>query len=346
MSKSLPTPAFDPDAPASGGGIYGLPFTPAQARVVLIPVPWEATVSYRTGTARGPAAILAASAQVDLFDRETGRPYAQGIAMLPIPKTVAAWNRAARKLATPIIRAGGVGKNKTLIKQLTQVNALCEKMNDWVYATATHWLAQGKRVGLVGGDHSTPFGLIRAILEKYPDAGILHLDAHADLRDAYEGFTWSHASIMHNVMTWLPAKKLVQVAIRDFGEAEFSFMEKSGGRIVSFFEADLRCRQLSGEPFQKIAGEIVAALPKQVYLSFDIDGLDPVLCPHTGTPVPGGLSFPEVCALVRTVRESGREIVGFDLNEVAPGPRGDEWDANVAARLLYKMIGWTVMGKA
>ena len=144
----------------------GLPVPPGAARVGRLPVAGEAAVSYRTGTARGPAAILTASAQVDLFDRETGRPYEQGIAMLPIPKTVAAWNRAARKLATPIIRAGGAGKNKTLIKQLAQVNGLCDKMNDWVYETATHWLAQGKRVGLVGGDHSTPFGLIRAILEK------------------------------------------------------------------------------------------------------------------------------------------------------------------------------------
>lgn len=331
---------FDPDGSLNGEGIFGLPFGVDDSRVVLIPVPWEATVSYRAGTAGGPSAILNASVQVDLFDHDTGRPYERGIAMLPQSSELAAWNCEARKLAAPIIDVGGVGQSQEFASDRDEVNRLCEKMNAWVYETAKHFLSRGKLVGLVGGDHSTPYGLMQAVLEVHPDAGILHLDAHADLREAYEGFTWSHASIFYNVMTRLPAKKLVQVAIRDFSEGERTFIEKSGDRVVTFFESDLRRRQFKGETLASIAKSIVQTLPQKVYLSFDIDGLDPALCPNTGTPVPGGFNFAETCELLRTLRESGREIVGFDLSEVAPGPNGDEWDANVGARLLYKMIGW------
>jgi agmatinase len=215
-------------------------------------------------------------------------------------------------------------------------------MNGWVLQQTRAWLARGKIVGVVGGDHSTPFGCIQAYAEKYPGLGVLHLDAHADLRDAYEGFTWSHASIMFNVMTRVPGvKKLVQVGIRDFGEAEHDFITRSDGRVKTFYDAALKAGQFAGLPWRDEVDRIVRELPQHVYLSFDVDGLDPTLCPHTGTPVPGGLSFAQACALIEGVVRAGKRIVGFDLNEVAPGP-DDEWDANVGARLLYKMIGWTL----
>ena len=100
-----------------------------------------------------------------------------------------------------------------------------------------------------------------------------------------------------------------------------------------------------GETWRQQVDRIVQELPQKVYLSWDIDGLDPTLCPHTGTPVPGGLSFHMATALVAGVVRSGRRIVGFDLVEVAPGPDGDEWDGNVGARLLYKMIGFTLLSR-
>ncbi len=335
--------AFDPNAAAGpDSGIFGLPHTPEEAKVVLLPVPFEATTSYGGGTSEGPAAVLSASKQVDLFDVETGRPYASGIAMLDEPSDVRAWNDQAKALAAPIIADGGVTPKTQ--KALDEVNRLCERMNDWVYQTARAWLSRGKLVGLIGGDHSTPFGSIRAHAEKYPGLGVLHLDAHADLRDAYEGFTWSHASIMHNVATRIPqVGKIVQVAIRDLGEAEHEMITSSKGRIVTFFDADLQRKTFDGVPWARQVDEIVQALPRQVYLSFDIDGLDPTLCPHTGTPVPGGLSFAQANALVAGVVRSGRQIVGLDLNEVAPDPDGGEWDGNVGARLLYKMIGWALL---
>lgn len=335
--------AFDPNAAAApDSGIFGLPYTPTDAGVVLIPVPFEATTSYGGGTAQGPAAILEASKQVDLFDLETGRPYEAGIAMLAIPEDVAAWNAEAKAIATEVYDGGAEAPSQAH----EQVNALCNRMNEWVYTTARTWLSQGKLVGLIGGDHSTPFGSIRAHAEAHPGLGVLHLDAHADLRDAYCGFTWSHASIMFNVLERIPqVASLVQVGIRDFGEAEYEVIQSRAPRIKTFFDADLARMKDAGASFGSLASQIVEALPQKVYLSFDIDGLDPTLCPSTGTPVPGGLSWHEVNRLVATVVASGRQIVGFDLNEVAPGPDGDEWNGNVGARLLYKMIGWALKSR-
>jgi len=328
---------FDPNAAAApDSGVYGLSVAPEDAAVVLIPVPFEATTSYGGGTADGPKTVLSASRQVDLFDLDTGKPYEAGIAMLAEEEEVRGWNDAAKGLAKPIIEAGGEGDP-------APVNALCEKMNEWVYGHAKAWLQRGKLVGVVGGDHSTPFGNIKACAEKYPGLGVLHLDAHADLRDAYEGFTWSHASIMFNVLKHLPGvKKLVQVGIRDFSESEHEVITGSKKRCVTFFDAQLARARDGGETWREQVDRIVKELPAKVYLSWDIDGLEPTLCPHTGTPVPGGLTFNQAVGLLDGVARAGKQIVGLDLNEVAPGPDGDEWDGNVGARLLYKMIGYAL----
>lgn len=334
--------SFDPDAAAgSASGIYGLPFTPEESRVVVVPVPFEATTSYGGGTSRGPAAVLEASRQVDLYDRDTGKPYATGIAMLDIPKKIVRWNREAKALAAPVIEAGGATNRKTRAAA-AKVNQISDAVNEWVFEQTSSLLERDKIVVVLGGDHAVPFGAIRAHAERYPGLGILHLDAHADLRDAYEGFTWSHASIFHNVMTRLPkVGKLVQAGVRDLGQAENKMIETSKGRIKTFFDSDLAAQKDEGVPFATIADEMVAALPDDVYLSWDIDGLDPTLCPGTGTPVPGGLSWNEVIALLRAIKRSGKRIVGLDLCEVSPGET--EWDANVGARLLYKMIGFALL---
>jgi agmatinase len=322
-------PKFDPDAAAvEHSGIFGLPHTPDDAHVVIIPVPFEATTSYGGGTSRGPRAVFDASKQVDLFDRETGRPYEAGIAMLDVPRKIVQWNAKAKKS-----------------RSKKQVNAFGDRVNEWVYDTTSRLLAQGKMPVTLGGDHSVPFGAIRAYAETYPGLGILHLDAHADLRDAYEGYVWSHASIFHNVMTKIPGvAKLVQVGVRDLGEAESRMIEQSGGRIVTFFDPDLAAEKEQGRTWAAIANEVVAHLPDTVYLSWDIDGLDPTLCPSTGTPVPGGLSWNEAIGLLRAIVRAKKRIVGLDLCEVAPGDI--EWDANVGARLLYKMIGFALLTTA
>ena len=344
-----PPKAFDPDAAAGAGtGIFGLRAAAAKSRVIILPVPFEATTSYGGGAARGPAAVLAASRQVDLLDRETGRPYEAGIAMLPIPRNIMAWNREAKPLAAGVIRAGGVGEGGKphLRRALARVNAIGALLNGWV-RRETERILESRRIAVVlGGDHSVPFGAIEAYAARDPGLGILHIDAHCDLREAFEGFTWSHASIYHNVMTRVPGvARLVQVAVRDMGAREETMIARSRGRIVLYHDADLAGRLARGETWEHLTKEIVSRLPARVYISFDIDGLDPTLCPHTGTPVPGGLSFHQATSLMLAVARSGRTIVGGDLCEVSPGSGADEWDANVGSRILYKMIGSILLSR-
>jgi agmatinase len=337
---------FDPSSAAVGGGIYGLPHTPEEARVVLLPVPWEATVSYGAGAVDGPQAILDASRQVDLRDRDTGRPYEAGIALLPVSADVRAWNEEARRHAQPVIQNGGPGDRPELRQAAAEVNALSERLNQWVYEQCAPWVQAGKLVGVVGGDHSSPFGGLRAAAEANPGLGVLHVDAHADLRESYEGFRWSHASIMFNVARDLPAvERIVQVGIRDYSDDEDALIRENPERLRTYFESDLRRLMQEGEHWARLMGRVVAELPSRVWISFDIDGLDPSLCPHTGTPVPGGLTFAEMVGLLRMLVASGRRVVGFDLSEVAAGG-GSDWDANVGARVLYKLIGFALMSQA
>lgn len=333
-------PGIDPNAAACGDGIFGLDDAAGDAAVVLVPAPFDATTSYRPGTAAGPDAILTASRQLDLHDHETGEPWQVGIAMLPAPEPIAAHNRSARALVEGL-------RERDDPQALARVNALCAEVNDTITATVGTWLDAGKLVGLVGGDHATAFGSIRAQAERNDDFGVLHIDAHADLRRAYEGFSWSHASVMDAVCEGLPSvSRLVQVGVRDFCDEERERINASDGRIRTFLDVDLQARLFAGEAWGAVVRDIVACLPRDVYVSFDVDGLDPKLCPHTGTPVPGGLSFNQATFLLREVVRSGRRIIGFDLVEVAPGPDGDEWDGNVGARLLYKLIGWTLLSRA
>ncbi len=323
---------FDPDAPAAEGSLYGLPCSPETARIQVQVVPWQATTSYRRGTRGGPAALVSASVQVDLFDVEYGDFWQAGIALLPEDERIRAWDDEAEPDALRVIENLGDDPEAA-----ARVNRLSERVNDVVYASAMATLDAGKIPTVVGGDHSSPFGLIRAVAERFPGVGVLHIDAHADLRDAYEGFTWSHASIMFNTLRHISDVSLVvQVGIRDVGSAEVALI-RSEPRLRTFFDADLAARLADGEPWTTLVDEIIAALPAQVYVSFDVDGMEPSLCPTTGTPVPGGLDWRQVQRLLARLADA-REIVGFDVNEIGPG----EWDGNVAARLFYKLCGATL----
>lgn len=332
---------FDPNAPAAeGSGIFGLDCPRADAAVVLVPVPFDATTSYRPGAADGPEAILAASHQVDLFDSQVGRPYSEGIHMLEPDSGLRELSRATREVARPVLDSG---EADGVVSR--EVDRAGDRVNLWVTQQVTSALEQGAIPGVVGGDHSVPLGALRACGER-GSFGVLHIDAHADLREAYQGFRWSHASIMHNALREVPAiERLVQVGIRDLCEAEVASIEASGGRVVTHYDMDWQRRLAEGQAYLALCAEAVASLPQRVYVSFDVDGLDPSLCPHTGTPVPGGLSFGQACLLLEALQRSGREIIGFDLCEVAPGPDDDEWDAAVGARLLYKLCGFALLSR-
>ena len=345
--------SFDPNAAAQAdSGIFGLPFEEKDSNLIYLPVPWEATTSYGGGTSLGPDAILKASHQVDLFDLDVVRPYEAGLYLLPASGDIRHLNGRAKSLAERVIEAGGVIDGRPdLEKALGEVNQLGVELNQYVYQETRRILEKNKTVAVIGGDHSVPYGALKAIAEKVPSFGVLHFDAHSDTRKAYEGFIWSHASIFYNVLENIPqVTQLTQVGIRDFCEEEMNYVQSQEKRVKVFFDSQLARRKFEGETWKKISQEIIDTLPKEVWISFDIDELDPRFCPHTGTPVPGGLDFHEVNYIFSALVKSGRKIIGFDLNEVAPNPQDeeDEWDANVGARLLYKLSAWTLasQGKA
>lgn len=325
--------SFDPNGPGKVGQLFGLPFDQTTAEVVIVPIPWDVTVSYKSGTAAGPQAMLAASSQVDLFVKDIPNAWQLGIAMQPIPSKIADESSHLREMALSHIDKIERGEAEGDKFAVARINEACESLLIYVKTSIKKLLDQNKLVGLIGGDHSTPLGFIHALNERYDSFGILQIDAHADLRRAYEGFTYSHASIMFNALKMPSVRRLVQVGIRDYCEEEQKVMDRAKGRIKTFFDADIKQSEFDGENWSSICHRIVDELPELVYISFDIDGLDPKLCPHTGTPVPGGLDFFQVTSLLKMVAQSGKKIIGFDLNEVAPGD--DEWDANVGARLLY-----------
>jgi agmatinase len=319
----------DPNAKASSkDGIFGLPFNEKESRVVYLPIAWDVTTSYMAGTSKGPDAILDASPQIDFFDMDFSDAFKSGLFLRQTDPWINKSNTAFRKLAKKVIDTDST-------KEISKVNAASEQLNLKIYKEVKALLSKNKIAVIVGGDHSTPFGSIKAYAEKYPGMGVLHIDAHSDTRDAYMGFTHSHASIMRNVSEKISGvKKIVQVGIRDFCEDEYKYI-KSSKKFSVYFDQVISKRKMEGTIFKKIANEIIKDLPEHVYISFDIDGLDPRFCPRTGTPVPGGLDYSEIIYLIVALAKSGKKIVGFDLVEVG----ADEWDGNVGMRLLYKMTG-------
>jgi agmatinase len=340
---------FDPNSIGlKANNIFGLPFSAEEAAVVLLPVPWEVTVSYRPGAASGPEKIFDAAMQVDLYDPDVADGWKRGFHMLPIDRNIRSKSDYLRQCAELILTnmADGcnIADNKQLSQKLVDINEGGKLLLDWVYEMTMNLLKDGKKVGLIGGDHSTPLGFIKALATMNDDFAILQIDAHADLRVAYEGFTYSHASIMYNVLQQIPqVTKLVQVGIRDYCDEELGMINNSNGRITTFFDKDIKEQQYEGATWKEICTQIIAALPQKVYISFDIDGLDPKLCPHTGTPVPGGFEAEQIFYLFKMLHASGKQIIGFDLNEVSGGDAiGDSIDAIVGARVLFKLCNFMV----
>lgn len=337
---------FDPNSVGNpNNNIFGLPFTEEEARLIILPVPWEVTVSYNAGTARAPDHIFKASLQVDLYDPDAVDAWKQGYFMRQPDQKILTRSDYLRKEAELYIhyisQGDAVCDNKFMIKTLKDINAGSEILNDWVYNQTITLLRQNKLVAILGGDHSTPLGFMKACAEHFGSFGILQIDAHCDLRKAYEGFKYSHASVMYNALEEISqVEKLVQVGIRDFCDEELDYISESNGRVYTLFDQHIKVQSYEGVTWKQMTDAVIEQLPQQVYLSFDIDGLDPKLCPQTGTPVAGGLEVEQTLYLIRRVIQSGRRIIGFDLNEV--GVSQNEWDENVGARLLYRLCNLLV----
>ncbi len=314
---------FDPNSPATeDDGLFGLPFSADEASVVIVPVPWDATSSQARASSLAPDAIFAASKYVELHDHVQGRIYEKGIAMAEACEEVTVLNEQS------------IAMQQTSTFHGEQLTAPCERLNGIVEVNVGKYVDAGKVVGVLGGDHSVAYGAIRAQLEQYPGVGILHIDAHCDLRRGFDGVRYSHASVMYNVVEDCSPDRLVQVGVRSYCDFEADYAREAH-QIHTYFDADLHAALARGESWYSLCRRIVEPLPRRVYVSLDIDGLDPSMCPNTGTPVPGGLAYNDVLFLLRHVCESGRQVVGFDLVEAG----ASEFDANVAAHLLYQLCG-------
>ena len=337
---------FDPNGASNpSNNIYGFPTTEEEARLVILPVPWEVTVSYNAGTSRASEHILKASMQVDIYDRDYPDAWKQGFYMRPADKKILMKSDYLRKEAELYIafisRGEDLRKNAFMCKSLKDINEGGTYLNEWVYEQTRGLMNRGKLVALLGGDHSTTLGYFKSIAEKYGEFGILQIDAHCDLRKCYEDFVYSHASVMYNALEEIPQIiKLVQVGVRDYSESEWDYIKGSNNRVVTFFDKDIKRRQYEGDNWKHVVDDIVNQLPQKIFLSFDIDGLDPKLSPNTGTPVFGGFEAEQVFYLLRKMLESGREFLGFDLVEVGIGET--DWDSNVGARVLLKLCNLLV----
>ncbi|MCX7696619.1 MAG: agmatinase family protein [Bacteroidales bacterium] len=320
-------------------GIFGLPFAYDNARLILIPICWDVTTSYREGSALAPENILDASYQLDLYDPIWGNVWEKGIYLMEIDEEISDVNSIERRKARSIIDFFENEEGELpprLKKALKEVNDACDQTNSYVFQKVKKVFEDNKIPALVGGDHSISFSSISFLSSHYQNFGILQFDAHADLRKAYMGFSHSHASVMRNVLENNSGiKKLVQVGIRDLCQEEMDFIQ-THDEIKTFFMKKIRYEQFTGKTWHVIAQEIVDQLPENIYISFDIDGLDATLCPHTGTPVPGGLLYDEVTYLLDTIVKQGKTIVGFDLVETGYDPI-NHWDEIVSCRLLYQL---------
>ncbi len=347
MTKEEKIANFDPSGVGlKNGHFIGLPFAEEDAEIILLPVPWDVTVSFGDGTSTGPQNILECSIQLDLYDEDVPDAWKKGIYMRHLDLVWLNRNKELRPDAETYIdflENGGNSKDDSHFKNiLAKINDNCWQLKNWVFEESTKILNEEKKVGIVGGEHSVALGYLEALSHKYDEFGVLQIDAHQDLRNAYEGFIYSHASIFYNALKIKNINPLIQVGIRDTCEEEINLAKQNKDRIKIWPNQKIKEDIFHGKNYSELCQKIIEPLPHHVYISFDIDGLTPDLCPNTGTPVPGGLTFSEAVYLIKSIVESGREIIGFDLCEVA-GMEND-WDGNVGARMLYKLCN--LMGKS
>lgn len=283
---------------------FGLPFCyggllPEQsaferAGVVILPIPYEQTTTYGTGTKEGPQALIAASRHMELYDEELDYEVFQ------------------------------VGIHT--LRELEPDARGPEAMMDRIARVTRELLHHGKFVVGLGGEHTVTVGLVRAFAERFPGLSVLQFDAHADLREAYQGTPFNHATVMRRVSELVPA---VHVGIRSLSREEATWIKQRGARL--FYASEVVSTP-------DIATAISAALTDQVYITICLDGFDPSIMPAVGTPEPGGLGWYDVLRIVRRVAEM-RHIVGFDVVELFPMPGNIATDF-LAAKLVYKVLGY------
>jgi agmatinase len=293
MIRSNPL-KYTENEPFTFGALDPTEFPYGESRVAILPIPYEATTSYGTGTKNGPREIIQASRYLELYDEETkSEVYRRGIFTLPEMRT---------NVASPSL------------------------MVEEIYGAAKSILEDQKFLVALGGEHSITPPLVKSHVEKYPHLCVLQIDAHGDLRESYEGSEYSHACAMRRVLELVRG---VQVGIRSVSSEEIEILPSLPTRV--FFAHELRSNP-------RWIQEVVDALSDPVYVTIDLDGLDPSIMPAVGTPEPGGLVWYQACDLLREVTAK-RRVVGFDVNELAPIP-GLAAPNFLAAKLVYKLLGY------
>lgn len=272
------------------------------ARVLIFPIAYEGTVSYGTGTGEGAEAIIEASRNMELYDEELdAETFRLGIHTLP---TLA-------------------------------VEGEPERVMSVVYDHARDLIASDKFICMVGGEHSLTAPMVRAYRERYENLSVLQIDAHADLRESYDGTPYSHASVMRRITEDLKVPA-VQCGIRSLSADEARAIETLPTRI--FWAKDVARPRLSDEAVRDWQAQAIDALSEDVYLTIDVDGFDPSLMPHTGTPEPGGFGWYDVLDLIKRLSRT-RRVVGMDLVEYAH-TAGADASAFLCAKLIYKSLGY------
>ncbi len=316
--------------------IFGLPVTYEESRLLLLAVPWDLTCSFRTGTSEAPRKIYDMSFQIDLYDRDYPEEWKKGIfyddalsdRLVSTTQKYFPWLEEHRKKLY-------YGKTDLeLIKEINRINAV---VFEEIQRKIREHHDRNKKIGIIGGEHSVTYNAVKVLAETCEEFSIVQIDAHADLREAYEGLEFSHASVMFNLLRDVPAvKKIINLGLRDYSHCEAERI-KTDKRLFAPDFLTLRGAQFQGKTWQKIIEDFLSEIPTEhIYISFDIDGLDVPFCSGTGTPVPGGLTFAEAEFFLKSLVKAGKKIIGFDLVETASSDN-NELNYIVATHLLYKL---------
>lgn len=311
-----------------------------KSNAIILPISIDITTSYIKGTSNGPISILKNSYQIELFDLNTGFPYKNGIYMDNIPINIVKLNKEANRLINKI-KKYKIKNIKIPLKYINYINIVTNINNFFIYKWGMKILNLKIIPIILGGEHGITLGIVKACIKKFPAIiiTILHIDAHSDLRNNYQGFQNSHASIIYNIIYKIKnPKKILQLAIR-----ELSFIEYQENylnlNINTFFDKILNNYIINGD-FNFILNKINNNVSKFLYLSFDIDGINSIYCPNTGTPSPGILSFNHIIFLIKQITNN-KYIIGIDICENS----NKKFDSIISSKFLYKIIGLFLISK-
>ena len=322
-----------------GGCYFGATTSPSDADVVIVSAPWSVTSDYGRGATYTPDAIIDSSLGKELYDAPTGLSIEGRIATAEIDYNIQESSEMLGRDAERIVRHHSDRESRVsdyIARKIENVNEGFAEMHLSIYKQVKQWAEQGKRIAVVGGDHSVAFGAVKALAEVNEGLGVLFVDAHADYSSDDEIFNYSHRSIARNIVEEIDGvAKMVQVGVRDVDRAEVEALAACD-KVELFYAESLAARRFEGCSWGDICREVVDKLPHKVYISFDVDALKIEFCNNTNAPTPGGMTFDEALYLVNMVVASGREIVGFDISEVVSSIN-DKMDAIVGARLLAKL---------